>query len=223
MLVGHRKDFTVELLDDQADDEIFCVIFLRHDEEDGAFLRTELLGIDCRVKAQYLLQLGIQKSVEPGERRGEDALHGLLRRVERCPREPLCLMLVRQMGKEQLKQSPALDAAGCQQILYELEHRHDVSLLRLTVFGYKQNYGGQQALSGIVEEGVLTGHRRIEASGGDDCLGGDLGVLLRSGLIRKVLRVFQIRVHIPVDQMEQIVAITGTGASEWKRAAWYIP
>lgn len=119
----------------------------------------------------------------------ESAPHGLLRRVERRSCKPFCLRGVRQMGKEQLEQSPALDVAGRQQILYELEHRLDVPLLGFTVFGDEKNHGGQEALGGIIEEGVLPSHGHIEVSGGYDGLGGDLGVLLRSGFIREILRV----------------------------------
>lgn len=56
VLVGYRQNLAVELLDDQADDEILCVIFFRHDEENGAFLRTESLRVDCRIKAQYSIE-----------------------------------------------------------------------------------------------------------------------------------------------------------------------
>lgn len=107
----HRQDLPIELLDDQADDEILSVTFLRHNQEDCAFIRAEFLRVYGRVKAQNLLQLRIQKSVQSGKSRGENALHGLLRGVERRPREPFCLVVIRQMGKEQLEQGPSLDAA----------------------------------------------------------------------------------------------------------------
>jgi len=56
VLAGYRQNLAVELLDDQADDKILCVIFLRHDEENGAFLRTEFFRVDCRIKAQYSIE-----------------------------------------------------------------------------------------------------------------------------------------------------------------------
>lgn len=87
----------VELLDDQADNKILCVVFLRHNKKDGAFPRTEFLCVNGCIKAQYLLQLGIQKSIESGESCGENTLHSLLRRVECRSSKPLCFMRIRQM------------------------------------------------------------------------------------------------------------------------------
>jgi len=44
VLVGHRKNFPVELLDDQRNDDILRVVFLRHDEKDGTFEERPAFG-----------------------------------------------------------------------------------------------------------------------------------------------------------------------------------
>ncbi|MDK2965038.1 MAG: hypothetical protein PWP53_650 [Lacrimispora sp.] len=42
MLIGYGEDFSVELLGNKADDEIFGTVFLWHYKENSAFLCTEL-------------------------------------------------------------------------------------------------------------------------------------------------------------------------------------
>lgn len=65
MLVRHRHQFSVELLDDEAYQEVGGGVFLRHDDEKGLLAGTKLLGVDGAVEAEDLLQLTIQKCVEP--------------------------------------------------------------------------------------------------------------------------------------------------------------
>ena len=101
-------------------------------------------------------------------------------------------MVWRQLAHQELEVTLALYLAGFQQILHQLEYRHDVPpLLRVLLIRWQklckqQDRGGQQALRRIVEEGVLPAIAVI-AIGADNGFGKDLGVLLRLGSSRKVL------------------------------------
>ena len=95
-LICHGQDLPVELLDDQGDHEEGIGIFLRHDQEDGALLPAELLRINLCVKAQELLQLGIQKGIQPGQGCTHDAGHGLFGSIQSGPGKPFGFVVIRQ-------------------------------------------------------------------------------------------------------------------------------
>ena len=123
-------------------------------------------------------------------------------------------MVWRKFRQQELELVLALHAAGCQELLHQLEDRDDVALLdRLAfrilggqVFRHQQEHGGKQALGRVVEVGVLPVLGAVPG-GIDQGLGEDLGILLRLGLGRQIFGVSLVDVHILVDQVEQIIAV----------------
>ena len=171
---------------------------------------------------QDLLQLAVEERVEPGQNRGHDGCHRLLGAVECGACQPACLVLGRQLIHEQLKAGASpRTTRRLQQILHQLEYRHDVPpllrvlLIRRQKLRKQQDRGGQQALRRIVEEGVLP------VVGvplwADDGLGEDLGVLLRLCAGSEVVRLFSGNVHIAVDERQQIVAVRAQGTLAGRR------
>ena len=75
-----------------------------------------------------------------------------------------------------------------QQFLDQLEHRHDMPLLRFAEFRYQENGRAQEPLRRVIEIGILPIVCRI-ASRHDDGLGDDLGILLRFGLVEQSIRI----------------------------------
>ena len=106
----------------------------------------------------------------------------------------------------------ALDPAGLQKILHQLEHGDDMASLLGMVFIGRQELGqhqddrGEKPFRRIVEESVLTAVAVI-AVRVDNGLGQDFGVFLGLGPGCKIVRVTPGNVHIPVDQRQQIVAV----------------
>lgn len=78
VLIRHHKDFPVELLQNQRDNKILNIILFRHNQKYRCLLLTKHFSIDSGIKAQYLLQFGIEEGVQSGERCGKNRLHGLL-------------------------------------------------------------------------------------------------------------------------------------------------
>ena len=128
-------------------------------------------------------------------------------------------MLGRQLIHEQLETGASPRATRrLQQILYQLEYRHDVPpllrvlLIRRQKLRKQQDRGGQQALRRIVEEGVLpVVGVPLRA---DDGLGEDLGVLFGFGAGSEIIRLFSGDVHIAVDERQQIVAVRAGGVTQ---------
>ena len=128
-------------------------------------------------------------------------------------------MLGRQLIHEQLETGASpRTTRRLQQILYQLEHRHDVPpllrvlLVRRQKLCKQQDRGRQQALRRIVEEGVLP---VVGVSlWADDGLGKDLGVLFGFGAGSEVIRLFSGDVHIAVDERQQIVAVRAGGVAQ---------
>ena len=121
-------------------------------------------------------------------------------------------MLGRQLVHKQLKAGASpRTTRRLQQILHQLEYRHDVPpllrvfLIRRQKLRKQQDRGRQQALRRIVEEGVLPVVR--VSLWADDGLGEDLGVLFGFGAGSEVVRLFSGDVHIAVDEHQQIVAV----------------
>ena len=103
VLIRYREQLTGEILDHQARHKVLCLILLRKDEEDGGFLRREHFSVNGTVEAQDLLQLTVKKRIEPGQHRGHDGCHGLLRAVECGACQPACFVLGRQLVHKQLE------------------------------------------------------------------------------------------------------------------------
>ena len=129
MLVRHRHQFPVELLDNQAHQKVRSGIFLRHYNKQSCLLRAEFLCVHRAAKTQHLLQLRIQKGIEPAHGSGEDAHHGLFTSVQRSSRHPSGFVFRRQLFHQQLKLVFPFHLAGSQQILQEFEYRHNMLLL----------------------------------------------------------------------------------------------
>ncbi|SCI58138.1 Uncharacterised protein [uncultured Blautia sp.] len=86
--VRNGKQFVGKVLDHKGGHEILRAVFLRQDQKDCTPLRCKGLRINGVVKAKHLLHLGIQKRIEPGQDRGHDGCHGLVRSVEGRARQP---------------------------------------------------------------------------------------------------------------------------------------
>ena len=128
-------------------------------------------------------------------------------------------MLGRQLVHEQLEAGTSPRATRrLQQILHQLEYRHDVPpllrvlLIRRQKLRKQQDRGRQQALRRIVEEGVLS---VVGVSlRADDGFGEDLGVLFGFGAGSEVIRLFSGDVHIAVDERQKIVAVRACWISQ---------
>ena len=128
-------------------------------------------------------------------------------------------MLGRQLIHEHLEAGASpRTTRRLQQILHQLEYRHDVPpllrvlLVRRQKLRKQQDRGRQQALRRIVEEGVLS---VVGVSlRADDGLGEDLGVLFGFGAGSEVIRLFSGYVHITVDERQQIVAVRAGGVAQ---------
>ena len=79
-------------------------------------------------------------------------------------------------------------------------------LVRGQVLRQKQNHSGEQALSGVIEEGVLSVLRGISIRI-DDGLSEDLGILLRLGAGGNVFRILPADIHVVIDESQQIVSV----------------
>ena len=181
-------------------------IFFGEHNKNSRFFITEGFRIDGSIEAEDLFQLRVQEGVQTGQRGRHDRGHGLLRSVQGGACKPPCLVFFRQQTDDPLELILATWSRRCQQILNDFEHRNNVSGILLTVLCNQQNGCGQQAFSCIVEECVLTEGCTFHA-GHDDCFGNDLGILFGFCLIRKVIRVFLPKIHILVDQVQQVIAI----------------
>ncbi len=124
-----------------------------------------------------------------------------------------------QLAHQKLEVAFALDAAGFQKILYQLEHGNDMAALLGMVFVGRQELGqhqddrGEQTFGGIVEEGVLTTVAVI-AVRVDNGLGQYLSVFFCFCASRQIPRLLSGNVHVSVDQCQQIVAIRAGGISQ---------
>ena len=212
MLLGHREKFPAQVLDQQPGHEILGEVLLREDEENGGLLGGKALGVDCAVKAQNLLQLCVQEGVELGQGGGHDGGHGLFRAGESGAGILPGLMAGGQFCHQQLEPSHALHPRGSGQVLHQMEHGDDVPpLLRVLMGGgqvlrQQQDHSGEQALGSPVKVGVLAPVRGASLRVHDG-LGQDLGVFLRLGPGRQVVRVLSCLVHVAVDEGEQVVPV----------------
>ena len=102
--------------------------------------------------------------------------------------------------------------ARCEKFLNNLEHRHDVSFLRLTEFRDEENGRRDQTFCGIVEVAVLTEAARFHA-GENDGLGDDLGVLFRLGFVLYFIRP-GIQIHVLVDKVQKVVSVRAHGIAQ---------
>ena len=213
LFIGNSQDLTIELLNDQGDHEEGVGIFLRHDNEDSRLLAAELLGVDLRVKAEELFQLGIEERIQTGQCSGHDGGHALFRSVQRSTGEPLCLVIVGQQFHELLELILALLLGGSQEFLDDFEYGHDVPFAGFTELSHQQDGSRQKTFCGIVEVSVLSKRCCIHA-GQNDGLGNDLGVLLCFGFVDKLIRKFLVEIHILVHQMQKVVAMGSSGVSQ---------
>ena len=162
VIVRHGEQLPCQRLYHQPCHEVLGGVLLRQDKEDSGLLHRKLLGVGGAVEAQHLLQLRVQKGVEPGQHRGHDGGHGLFGGIQRCTGKPPGLVCIRQSVHQKCKPVFAANAGGRQQFLYQLEYGHDVSAfcgafaIRRQEFRQQEHYGGQQALRRIVKVGVLT-------------------------------------------------------------------
>ena len=176
MLVRHRHQFPVELLDDQAHQEVRSGIFLRHHNKQGCLLGAEFFRVHRAAETQYLFQLRIQEGIEPAHGSGKDAHHGLFTGVHCGSCHPSGFVFRRQLFHQQLKLVFPFHLAGGQQILQEFEYRHDMLLLWREEFGNQQDHTCQQPFRRVVKVRILA----IVAFPArlDDGLGGNFCVLL---------------------------------------------
>ena len=220
IFICHRKQFPAESLDHKARHEILAGVFFGEDEENGRLFTGERFGVDGAVEAEDLLQLRIQKGIEPGEDGGHDGHHGLIRTVQSRSSKPPGLMGVRQFVHQNLETVFSLcGSAGRQEVLHQLKHADDVPplcpciLVRGQILRQQQDHSGEQALGRVIEKGVLTvlGCIPIRV---DDGLGEDLGVLLCLGTGRQILLILTTDVHIVVDERQQIVSVRSCGVPQ---------
>ena len=99
----------MQVLDDEGNHEILGRVLLREYHEDGRLLIAELLSVYGGIKAEDLLHLAVQESVESGEDGGENRGHSLLRRVEGGTGEPLGLVVGRELVQQELELVFSLD------------------------------------------------------------------------------------------------------------------
>ena len=127
-------------------------------------------------------------------------------------------MIGGQLVHQYLKQVPISSSRRGQQLLHQLEHRHDVpalsavALLRRQVLRQQQNHCRQQTFRRIVKIGVLASVRILP--GVDDGLGENLGVLLRLGPAGQIVFLHFRFVHVAVDEGQQIVPVRVTGVAQ---------
>lgn len=156
VFIRHRKDFPVQLLDEQTDHEVSIGVFLRHDDKNGGLLLTKALCIHRRIKAQHLLHLRVQKRIEPGQRRTHDTCHSLIAGGQRRSRKPPRLMIRRQAVQQKLEVIFPLYAAGRHQFLDQLEHRYNMPFLWFGKLRNEQDDRCHQPFGSVIKEGVLT-------------------------------------------------------------------
>ena len=218
VLVGHREELPAQVLDHQPSHEVLGGILLRQDEEDGGLSAGEGLGVHGAVKAQDLLQLGIQEGVEPGEDGGEDGGHGLLGGVKGGPSEPPGLVLQGKAAHEHLEAALALNLGGLQQVLDQLKDGDDVpplpdrsaGLPGRQELGQQEDHGSEEPLRRVVKELVLP-VAGVAAVWVDNGFGQDLGVLLRPGPCGQVVGLLSGLVHVAVDQGQEVIAVGAGG------------
>ena len=103
MLICDGQHLPVNLLQEQTNHKIFCIVLLRQYNKDCRFGVTKGLRVHGTVKAQDLLHLRIQKSVQSGHGRGKHGGHGLICGVQGGPGKPFRFMLRRQLLHQQLE------------------------------------------------------------------------------------------------------------------------
>ena len=67
MFICNGQDFSVQLLYDQRYHEVLGGVFLGKHDKDRGLLLTELLCINCGIKAQNLFKLRIKKCIQSGQ------------------------------------------------------------------------------------------------------------------------------------------------------------
>ena len=99
-------------------------------------------------------------------------------------------MVGREPVHQCLKLRLPLDGRGSREVLYQLEHGNDVALFKTVSgrqkFGSEEDGGGEQALGGVVEKGVLS-VIDIGSVGADDRPGENLRKLFRPCLCREIV------------------------------------
>ena len=219
MLVGDGEQFAGKGLDHQTRHEVLAGVLLRQYQEDGGLLGGEGFRVDGAVKAEDLLQLGIQESVQPGKHRGHDGGHGLVGGVQRRAGEPAGFVGFGQSIHEVLETVFALGLAGAQKVLHQLEHADDMPLLRIScalgrqVLRQQEDDRCQEALGGIVKKCVLPVAGSITFRVYDG-LGEDFGVLLRFGPGSEIAGVLPAHVHVVVDERQEIVSVGAGGIAQ---------
>lgn len=108
-----------------------------------------------------------------------------------------------------MKQCFAFDLAGFQQLLYELENRHDVPFLRLAKLGGQQDHRGEKPLRCIIEKLILP-EICLVLPGHDDGLGDNLRVLFSLGFMGQGLCLF-VQVCIFIYKVQKVEAVAFCG------------
>ncbi|CAN4011032.1 hypothetical protein LPJCHP_LPJCHP_11635, partial [Dysosmobacter welbionis] len=78
VFIRQEKQLSRQILDDESRHEVLSGVLFREDQEHGAFLGGEGLRVNGAVEAEHLLQLCIQKGIQPGKHRGHDGGHSLI-------------------------------------------------------------------------------------------------------------------------------------------------
>lgn len=109
VLVRHGEQFPTQVLDHEPHHEVLGLILLGEHQEDGGLVAGKALSVQRAVEADRLLQLRIQKGVQPGQHCGQHRCHGLFRSVQGCSGEPPGFVLRRQTAHQHLETAFALD------------------------------------------------------------------------------------------------------------------
>ena len=116
-------------------------------------------------------------------------------------------MCWRQLIHQKLKQASILDRGWSQQILNQFKHRNNVAFLRFAVFRNQQNHRCQQPFRCIIKKCILSiaaGRRTIRT---DDGFCGNLCVLFRFCFCYKITVIFQVFIHVLVDQSKNVIPV----------------
>ena len=117
-------------MEEEGDNGVLGIVLLRENDKNGGLLVTKLFRIDCRIKAQELLHLTVQKGVESGKNGGENGGHCLGRRIQSGPSKPSGLVVFRKPLYQILKLICSIvPVTGSKEFLYQLEHADYVALI----------------------------------------------------------------------------------------------
>ena len=82
-----------------------------------------------------------------------------------------------------------------------------ILVLGRQILCHQHQHGGQEALCSVIEVGVLSILGTVPAAGVDERFGKDFSVLFSFGFGGQIFWIGLVNIHVPVDQMEQIVPV----------------